>query len=263
MARMNQLHSVPTVSSHRAVLQHNVRPAWSEEVVSWLLGSPLSGRRLAVLDLGAGTGLGTRTIAALEHTVTAVDPSKDMLSVLQKVRKELPLGVAARITIASGSAEHIPLGNQSVDAIICLQAWHWLYPELAMPECDRVLKQDGMMGLAWHTWDRTSEWVKAVAAIVEPDGAPADQTLSVPGEFAGRGSFERKEFPFNYELTVDQLVQLASSWAFVVQRSDQDAVLAKIRSLGEHAKSSDTGLVKFPHITAAFRLQRPVRRFVG
>ncbi|WP_104086464.1 class I SAM-dependent methyltransferase [Arthrobacter sp. GMC3] len=246
---MNRIHS--------AVLHDDVRPVWSAEVISWLLGSPLPDHLLAVLDLGAGTGLGTRTIAALGHSVTAVDTAEDMLSVLRMANEGLPPGAAARIETARGSAECIPLGNQSVEAITCLQAWHWVDAVRATAECDRVLTPNGMMGLAWHTWDRTSEWVKALAAIVEPDGIPADQTRSVPGEFAGRGTFERKDFPFNYELQVDQLVQLASSWAFVAQRPDQLDVLAKIRRLGEQTESPVTGLVGFPHITAAFRLQRP------
>ncbi|AIY02504.1 hypothetical protein ART_2905 [Arthrobacter sp. PAMC 25486] len=253
---MDQVNGTPTAFSDSAVLHDAVRPAWSEEVLTWLLGSPEPGQRLAALDLGAGTGLGTRTIASLGHTVTAVDTSADMLSVLRKAKKDLSPEIAARIAAAKGSAEHIPLKDDSVDAIVCLQAWHWVDPELAVRECDRVLKQDGMMGLAWHTWDRSSEWVKALAAIVEPDGAPADQTRCVPKEFDGRGTFERKGFPFNYELSVDQLVQLASSWAFVAQRPDHRDVLAQIRHLGEDAASRDTSLVRFPHVTAAFRLRQ-------
>ncbi|MDJ0315819.1 class I SAM-dependent methyltransferase [Arthrobacter antibioticus] len=260
---MNQIHSAPTVSSSNSVLHNDARPAWPAEVVSWLMGSPSRSQQLAVLDLGAGTGLGTRTIATLGHDVTAVDTSKDMLSVLRTICEELPSGVADRISTASGSAERIPLGNRSVDSIVCLQAWHWVDPKRAIAECDRVMTPNGMMGIAWHTWDRASQWVKELAAIVEPDGTPADQTQSVPGEFAGRGAFIRKDFPFIYELSVDQLVQLASSWAYVVQRSDHVDVFGKIRRLGEQAASCDTGLVRFPHITAAFRLQRPGSGVMG
>lgn len=246
-------------SSYRAMLHDGVRPGWSAEAVSWLLGSPLDDQRLTVLDLGAGTGLGTRAIAALGHAVIAVDTSAEMLSVLDKSCKDLPHGVADRITALRGTAERIPLGDNSVDAIVCLQAWHWVEPEQAIAECDRVLRPDGTLGMAWHTWDRTSEWVQELAAIVEPDGTAADQTLSVPEKFVERGTFERKEFHFHHELTVELLVQLASSWAFVAQRPDRNAILAKIRVLGERAASSDTGLVGFPHITVAFRLKRSGR----
>ena len=253
---MNQIVDEPSVSSRNAVLHDAVRPAWTPEVTSWLLGSPPEDRTLKVLDLGSGTGLGTRAIATLGHCVTAVDTSEDMLTVLRKSCEQLPPATASRITTASGSAENIPLDDQSVDAITCLQAWHWIDPELALPECDRVLSEDGMMSMAWHTWDRSSDWVKELAAIVEPEGTPPDQTRSIPPEFAGRGTFERKEFPFSYELSLDQLVGLASSWAFVAQRPDRGTVLERIRSLGEQAMSPETGLVSFPHITAAFRLRR-------
>lgn len=252
---MDRTFSAPAGMSQSAARHDDVRPAWSEEVISWLLGSPVPKRHLAVLDLGAGTGLGTRTIAALGHKVTAVDTAEDMLSVLTKASQKLPREVAERIATATGSAECIPLEDRSVDAITCLQAWHWVDPVKAMAECDRVLRPHGTVGLAWHTWDRTSEWVKALADIVEPDGAPADQTRSVPAGFAGRGAFERKEFPFAYELPVTRLVQLARSWTFVSRRSDARSVLAEIRRIGEQASSPATGLLTFPHVTIAFRHQ--------
>lgn len=239
-----------------AALHNTVRPSWPEDVLSWLLGSPLPATHLQVLDLGAGTGLGTRSAAALGHTVIAVDSSEDMLAVLRKVNEELPSSMSARISTALGSAEHLPLEANSVDAIMCLQAWHWVNPALAVLECDRVLRERGMMGLAWHTWDRSKEWVQALAAIVEPAGRPADQTRSVPRVLASRGSFERKDFPFSYDMTVEQLLGLASSWSFVNERPDRDDVLARIYQLGSRAASATTGLVGFPHITAAFRLDR-------
>ncbi len=237
-------------------------------MLSWLLGTPAPGDQLAVadqlapsehltvVDLGAGTGLGTRAIATLGHHVTAVDTDPDMLAALEAARTDLPPQIAGRITTAVGSAENIPLADKSADAIVCLQAWHWVDPEPATAECDRVLKHGGMTGMAWHTWDRSSAWVQALAAIVEPDGAPADQTRSIPTELVGRGGFERRDFPFSYELTVEKLVDLARSWQFVMQRPDHQAVLADIRRLAEQTTPPETGCVSFPHITAAFRLDR-------
>lgn len=268
LADVNQSQNTPAVPGRSPSLHDAVRPLWQADVLSWLLGTPAPGKRpetgdhqapgrqLAVVDLGAGTGLGTRAMAALGHRVTAVDTDPGMLAVLDAARTELPSDIAGRITTAVGAAEHLPLAEKSADAIVCLQAWHWVDPGPAIAECDRVLKHGGTLGVAWHTWDRSSAWVQALAALVEPDGAPADQTRSVPQEFAGRGGFERRDFPFSYELTVEKLVDLAKSWQFVMRRPDHQRVLAEIRSLGEQTKSPDTGRVSFPHITAAFRLHR-------
>ncbi|UVJ40270.1 class I SAM-dependent methyltransferase [Arthrobacter sp. CJ23] len=245
-----------TGQGSRALLHDEVRPPWRQDVVSWLLGSPAPGERLSVLDLGAGTGLGSRTIAALGHTVTAMDTAEDMLSVLEAASLGLPPDIAGRITARLGSAERLPLDDRTFDAVVCLQAWHWVDPASAVAECDRVLVPGGMVGLAWHTWDRSKAWVRDLAAIVEPGGAARDQTASVPSAFAGRGGFERRRFPFDYELNVDQLVQLASSWTFVSQRPERQAILAEVRLLGAKAASPHTGLLAFPHVTDCYRLQR-------
>lgn len=244
-----------SVTSSTAVLHDQVRPGWSGELIRWLLGSPEPGKCLSVLDLGAGTGISTRAIAHLGHNVTAVDTADHMLAVLITENDQLPYRVADRISVAKGSAEQLPLPDASFDAILCLQAWHWVNQERAVSECNRILSADGTVGLAWHTWDRSIPWVQALAAIVEPDGRSPDQTSTVPRVFATRGSFERRDFPFNYELNADQIVRLASSWSFVSQRPDRASVLAEIHGLGARAASPDTGLLRFPHITAAYRLQ--------
>lgn len=49
----------------------------------------------------------------------------------------------------------------------------------------------------------------------------------------------------------------------MTQRPDRAATLEKIRRLGEQTASPDTGIVSFPHITAAFRLQRSGTGVVG
>ena len=54
-----------------------VRPRWPEPTVHWLLAEPDAPIR--VLDLGAGTGLGTRTIASLGHEVAAVVGTPEMV----------------------------------------------------------------------------------------------------------------------------------------------------------------------------------------
>lgn len=239
----------------KAALHDAIRPRWREDVISWLLGSPRPGRTLNVLDVGAGTGIGSRTVATMGHSVTAVDPGADMLAVCASTLQTLPPQVAARVTMAQGRAEDLPAKPASIDAVLFLQSWQWANPVAALAECDRVLKTQGTVGMAWHTWDRRSGWVQALSSIVEPNGAPADQTRTVPRYFGERGSFERRDFPFTYELSVDQLLDLAASWAFVTQRADKDAVLEDLRALGERSVSVQTGRVSFPHITAAFRMQ--------
>ena len=55
------------------------RPGYPEDAVRWLVGK----EPLDVVDLGAGTGKLTRSLVALGHRVTAVEPLPEMIAHLR------------------------------------------------------------------------------------------------------------------------------------------------------------------------------------
>ncbi len=217
--------------------------------------------QLKVLDLGAGTGLGTRTIAAAGHDVLAVDPAGDMLATLASATALLPADVAGRITARRGAAESLPLTYGSVEAVTCLQAWQWVDHYRAAAECARVLVPGGNIGLAWHTWDRSAPWVQELAQVVgraETSGTIDASGASEPPPrgLPGFGTVENRRFGLDYELTPRQLVELAGSWQYVAERTDRSRVLEQVGVLGRRAAARATGTLIFPHITDCYRARR-------
>src|SRR4051794_5391524 len=115
------------------------RPTYPADAVRWLLGE----HPLPVLELGAGTGKLTRVLTELGHDVHATDPDASMLKILER---EVP-----GVPTAQASAEDIPLGDDSVDAVIAAQAFHWFDLDRALPEIARVLRPGGRACLLWNT----------------------------------------------------------------------------------------------------------------
>src|SRR5215208_4102744 len=106
-----------------AATYDSYRPDWPAATAAWLIGTEPGGpfddaAELDVLDLGAGTGKLTRTLAAAGHRVIAVDPSEGMRAVLAAV---LP-----GVRVVAATAEDLPLPQRSVDVVTVAQAWHWL-----------------------------------------------------------------------------------------------------------------------------------------
>src|SRR6201986_3186482 len=134
------------------------RPPYPPEALDWLL--PPGARR--VLDLGAGTGKLTRELAGRGLDVVAVEPLGGMRAELSRVLPDTP--------VLEGSAEHIPLPDGSVDAVLAAQAWHWVTPERAAPEVARVLRPGGTLGLVWNERDEEVPWVAELSQIVEEQG---------------------------------------------------------------------------------------------
>lgn len=133
-----------------ADIYERVRPGYPAEVVDLLAGHDV------VVDIGAGTGKLTQDLLA-DRTVFAVDPSADMA---RTVRARL--GVPAW----RATAEATGLGDDSVDAAVSAQTWHWVDSAAASAEMDRVVRPHGVFALCWNTLDVSHPWVLRLARII-------------------------------------------------------------------------------------------------
>jgi SAM-dependent methyltransferase len=232
-----------TSFGRQAATYDAVRPEWPAATIRWLVADLPAGS--PVLDLGAGTGKGTRTLVDLGLHATAVDPSEGMLA---RLRARVPRAVAL-----AGEATAIPLPDDSVDAVVALQAWHWFDSLAAAAECARVLRPGGTLGVAWHVRDERVPWV---AAISDAAGRREDETADRRGAQAPEvgddfGPLERALLPYELEVDVDGLVALASSWSYLDLAPDREERLAAVRRAGEAAAVD--GRLRIPHRTSCYR----------
>lgn len=136
------------------------RPEYPPEIEAWLSQDLGLSKGKTALDLAAGTGKFSPRLLATGATVIAVEPVRAMLN---ELIRQYP-GIHAR----SGSAEHIPLDDASVDAVVCAQSFHWFATPEALKEIHRVLKPGGALGLVWNVRDDSVPWVAALSRIMRP-----------------------------------------------------------------------------------------------
>src|SRR5690348_15696538 len=92
-----------------AELYDRIRPSYPPAAVEWARGAT----PVRVVDLGAGTGILSRVIRALGHDVIPVEPDGAMRARLA--------GTTPGVTPLDGRAEHIPLPDEDVDAVMAGQ----------------------------------------------------------------------------------------------------------------------------------------------
>ncbi len=115
------------------------RREFPSETVAYVIRH-LSGDNPFVLDLGCGTGISTRQLAAGGIDVVGCDVDPLML------RYAIGRGGITRYVI--GKAEAIPFKDATFDAVACFCAYHWFDPTGAVPEMMRVLRPDGRIAIA-------------------------------------------------------------------------------------------------------------------
>jgi ubiquinone/menaquinone biosynthesis C-methylase UbiE len=136
------------------------RPDYPPEIEAWLTQDLGLSKGKTALDLAAGTGKFSPRLLATGATVIAVEPVRAMLN---ELIRQYPW-----IDARSGSAEHIPLDDASVDAVVCAQSFHWFATLEALKEIHRVLKPGGALGLVWNVRDDSVPWVPALSRIMQP-----------------------------------------------------------------------------------------------
>jgi len=122
------------------------RPQYPERLVAmiadWTPAGPVE-----ALDVGAGTGIGTRALAGVlgpRASILAIEPSPAM-------RRE---GEAAPgISWRDGKAEALPSADGTVDLVFSAQALHWFDRPAFWRECGRVLKPDGAVAILYNNRD--------------------------------------------------------------------------------------------------------------
>ncbi|TDZ83172.1 putative methyltransferase YcgJ [Mycobacteroides salmoniphilum] len=217
------------------------RPSYPPEAIDWLLPAGAHD----VLDLGAGTGKLTTRLVERGLNVVAVDPLAEMLEVLSNSLPETPALL--------GSAEEIPLPDNSVDAVLVAQAWHWVDPERAIPEVARVLRPGGRLGLVWNTRDERLGWVADLGKIIGSEDDPFNHAVSLPAPFTGQ---ERHQVEWTSYLTPQALLDMVASRSYCITAPEaaRKKTLQQVRELlATHpALAQSTGLA-LPYVTVGIR----------
>jgi ubiquinone/menaquinone biosynthesis C-methylase UbiE len=198
------------------------RPGWPAEAIEWLLGP----EPLDVLDLGAGTGKLTAALLAAGHRVTALEPSEGMREVLAA-----RLGEAPAATVVDGRAEAIPLGDDSVDAVVAGSAFHWFEREPTLDEIGRVLRPPGVFGLLGNRYDTSVDWqrllrkISSAGMIYRAGHWPSQDDLRE--RFA---EVEDRSIAHSMEVDPGMLRDYLSSlsWVATMEPAERDARLAAI-----------------------------------
>jgi len=217
------------------------RPSYPPEAIDWLL--PPAAKD--VLDLGAGTGKLTTRLVERGLAVFAVDPIPEMLELLSSSLPDTPALL--------GTAEEIPLPDDSVDSVLVAQAWHWFDLERAIKEVARVLRPGGRLGLLWNTRDARLGWVKDLGQIIGHEDDPFSSTVTLPEPFTGQ---ERHQVEWTSYLTPQALIDLVASRSYCITSPEQvrTKTLDRVRNLlATHPALANSSGLALPYVTVCIR----------
>ncbi|HTR97860.1 MAG TPA: class I SAM-dependent methyltransferase [Candidatus Acidoferrales bacterium] len=248
------LHEMEPIArfSDRAADYVRFRPGYPAAAIDAMLEGLGDPALLAAADVGAGTGISARALAARGVGVTALEPNEAMRSAAEP---------AARVAWRDGTAEATGLAGGSVDLVLCAQSFHWFRQSEAVSEFHRVLRSGGRLALMWNSRDRTDELTGGFVRAIHAVGGehPAERREFDPGVVSARGEFTRVRlvtFSNVQELDLAGLIGRATSASYVPREGPGfERLCALLAQL--HARLADArGFVRLRYVTQVHLAER-------
>jgi ubiquinone/menaquinone biosynthesis C-methylase UbiE len=118
------------------------RPSYPVTIVDWVVAEADVRLGERVADVGCGTGILTRRLAARGLDVVGIDPNEDMLAEAR--------AAGGGATFRRGEAAATGLDEASVALVTVGQAFHWFDIDAALAEFHRVLRPRGHVAAIWN-----------------------------------------------------------------------------------------------------------------
>ncbi len=242
-----ELHTLqPLVRfSERAEDYAQYRPGYPTAAIAQVLDGLGDPTTLTVADIGAGTGISARLLAAMGATVWAVEPNAAM----HQAAMPHPA-----VRWQAGTAEATGLAPATVDLVACFQAFHWFDPARCLPEFRRVVKPSGRLAVVWNDRDRADPFTQGYSQIVQrlSQHHPAEQRLVADRPLWANAYFgpgQQWQFPYRQPLTLAGLIGRAKSVSYVPTDGRSLAELHSALTALHHQWADGQGLVYLAYTT--------------
>jgi len=138
------------------------RPTYPDVAIDYIMDICKLEGNSHIADVGCGTGISSQLFAERGVHVTGVEPNKDMRDKASELIGKVEPGT---LVIVDGTAEKTTLNDDSYDAVVCAQAFHWFNHEVALKEFHRILKPQGWTVLVWNERDESDPFTRAYGDV--------------------------------------------------------------------------------------------------
>ncbi len=221
------------------------RPSYPEALMNHLTGDLQVNSESIVADVGAGTGIFSKLLAAIVAKVYGIEPNREMREASCNFLRGFD-----NFQAVDGSSEATKLDDGTVDFITAAQSFHWFEPVLTKQEFQRILRPDGLVVLIWNHRLIDTPFLQKYETILRnnaPEYELVNHTKMSENEirsFYG-GEFRKENFPHVQILDWESLLGRVNSSSYVPKKNTKENRILEKLLRAAYESESDQGIVEF------------------
>lgn len=212
---------------------YDKRADYSLEAISRVINAMGLGEQAVVADIGAGTAKLTVCLAAKNLVVSAVEPNAEMKSYGIKNT------VGMNVTWYEGTAEEIPLENQSYEAVFFGSSFNVVDQSKALAECCRILKPRGWFACMWNHRNLDDPLQNQIEELIKSRipgysyGLRRESPEDAITSFGRFGDVEFVENSFTQRMSRDDIIDAWRSHATLARQAGDafDGIISEISDM--------------------------------
>jgi SAM-dependent methyltransferase len=241
------------------------RPTYPDDALDYIVSKGGLTHGSVLIDVGCGTGISARQMAARGLRVIGIEPNQDMRARAQ-AEPVAPGSIAPEYR--DGTAEATGVPPASADAVLAAQAFHWFDPDAALKEFHRILRPGGSVALLWNERDESDPFTAAYGATFR--SLPETAAVEGPRGQAGNALFhtpwfedcQRVDFAHSQEADEEGLLGRAFSASYAPKDPERAADFAeKLRQV--FASYQRDGRVVLRYVSSVYLARRRERAPAG
>jgi len=223
------------------------RPDYPEALIDWIVERCELAAGSVVIDVGCGTGIASRQLAARGLAVVGADPNEAML---EAARAE----GGQRLRWALTDAETLDVGLDRADAIVGGQCFHWIDLARARPRFAELVGPDGPVVAFWNLRDGSDPFMAGYEALLLEHAPEYAKVGAEPRAEAVAAAVDAERQQFDHAQVLDRAGFFGRVWSSSYVRhglKDRDAFEASLDALFD--RHAADGTVRFVYRTLALR----------
>ncbi len=206
-----------------------------------------------VADIGSGTGLSAKVFLENGNTVYGVEPNEPMRKAAEGFLHEFD-----NFKSLHGSSEETNLSDNSIDLIVCAQAFHWFNREKTKTEFRRIANSGAHLCLIWNDRKETEPFQQDYEKLIQEFATDYNEishrniTSDIITDFFAPNKF--KKFVLDYEqyFDLEGLIGRIISSSYMPNEGHENFPQLKNAIVSLFNKYEQNGIVTFAYNTILY-----------